>query len=130
MILDTSFVIDLIRSANGAPARLEDVQARRLPQKLSAITLLELYEGVRRTDRSEAERESVLEVLDSKAVVPADQSIMRRAGELSVNRYVDGTPIEREDCIVGATALLEDEPVLTRNANHFERIPEVEVVSY
>jgi len=130
MILDASFVIDLIRSANGAPARLEDVQARRLPQKLSAITLLELYEGVRRADRSEAERESVLEVLDSKAVVPADESIMRRAGELSRDRYVDGTPIEREDCIVGATAILEDEPVLTRNASHFERIPEVEVVSY
>jgi len=130
MILDTSFVIDLIRSANGAPARVEDLQARHRPQKLSAVTILELHEGVRRADRSEAERQAVLDVVDSKAVVPADYTVMRRAGELSGDLYVDGAPIEREDCIVGATAILEDEPLITRNVSHFERIPDVDVVSY
>jgi len=130
MILDTSFVIDLVRGNDGAAARLDDLQSRRLPQKLSAVTVLELYEGVRRGDRSEDERRAVLDVLDSKAVLPADHTVMRRAGQISGDLHVDGTPIDREDCIVGATAILEDEPVLTRNERHFERIPDVEVVSY
>jgi predicted nucleic acid-binding protein len=130
MILDTSFVIDLIRGKPGAVSRLEDVRARNRPQKVSAVTVLDLYEGVGRTQRSDAERQAVLDVLDSKSVVPATHAIMRRAGEISGRLYDDGTPIDREECVVAATGLSEDEPVITRNRRHFDRIAGVDVVGY
>lgn len=90
---------------------------------------MELYEGVTRTRTPEAEREAVLTVLDSKTVVPADQVVMRRAGELSSDLITDGQRTNREDCIVAAKAFGEEEPVLTRKTTHFDRISGLEVVS-
>ncbi|MDQ2052163.1 hypothetical protein RBH26_16920 [Natronolimnohabitans sp. A-GB9] len=47
----------------------------------------------------------------------ADQTMMRKAGKLSGELINDGERIEREDCIIAATALLNDEPILTRNTD-------------
>lgn len=55
---------------------------------------------------------------------------MRKAGKLSGELINGGERIEREDCIIAATALLNDEPVITRNSEHFGRIDDLEVRSY
>jgi len=47
-----------------------------------------------------------------------------------VSRDVIGEPIDREDCIIAATAIAENEPVVTRNAGHFERISGLDVRTY
>jgi len=130
MIEDTTFVIDVLAGDDGALRRIDAIEGERRPEKVSAITVLELYEGVARSSKPESEKARVLDVLDSKHVVAADRGIMRRAGELSGNLVVEGRRIDREDCVVAATALQEGEPVVTRNARHFERIPGVEVRTY
>ncbi|WEL16483.1 MULTISPECIES: type II toxin-antitoxin system VapC family toxin [unclassified Halorhabdus] len=130
MIQDTSFVVDIIRGDEGAFEAVRRMERERIPEKLSAVTVLELYEGVAQSGRPEDERTAVLEVLDSKVVVPADQDVMRRAGQISGQLAANGERIDREDCVIAATALLEDEPVLTRNREHFERIEKVDVQTY
>lgn len=130
MIQDTSFIIDILNGDEGALARLDAIEAERRPEKVSAITVLELYEGIAQTDRPEDEQEAVLSVLDSKTILPADAGIMRRAGQLSGELITTGLQIDREDCIIAATALGEGESVVTRNEAHFERIPHLDVVSY
>ncbi|EMA35644.1 PIN domain-containing protein [Natronobacterium lacisalsi] len=60
----------------------------------------------------------------------ADHTVMRKAGKLSGELINGGERIEREDCIIAATALLNDEPVITRNSEHFGRIDDLEVRSY
>jgi len=130
MIQDTSFIIDVLNGDEGALARLDAIEAERRPEKVSAITVLELYEGIVQTDRPEDEQEAVLGVLDSKTILAADAGIMRRAGRLSGELIANGEQIDREDCIIAATALSEGEAVVTRNEGHFERIPRLDVVSY
>ncbi len=130
MIQDTTFVVDVIRGDDGALARLDDVESRNRPEKLSAVTVLELYEGIQRSARPGDETQAVLDVLDSKTIVPADHAVMRRAGEISGTLFKSGSPIDREDCVIAATALLEDESVLTRNEAHFHRVQGLDVVSY
>lgn len=130
MIQDTTFVVDLLAGDEDAVASLTAIEAERRPQKLSSVTVLELYEGVGRSDRPDDEKRAVLDVLDSKTVVPADRDVMSRAGRISGELVSDGRRIDREDCVIAATALQEDEPVLTRNTDHFERIPDLEVDSY
>lgn len=82
MILDTSFVIDVMDSSKSVllPDWLETGQNR---QYIASVTVLELYEGVVRAMHSKHERRSVLEVLDTKVVLPADNSVMKKAGEIS-----------------------------------------------
>lgn len=69
-------------------------------------------------------------MLDSKPVVPADHGVMRRAGRVSGELYATGEPIDREDWVIAATALHEDEPVPTRSVDHFERIDGLDVRTY
>jgi predicted nucleic acid-binding protein len=130
MIQDTTFVIDVLDGDDGALEALSDVESDRKPEKVSSVTILELYEGIERADRPDEEKRAVLGVLDSKTVVPADHGVMQRAGRLSGQLWADGRPIDREDCIVAATALQEDEPVVTRNADHFRRVQGLDVRSY
>jgi tRNA(fMet)-specific endonuclease VapC len=123
-------VIDVLNGTEGTLDVLADIEDEQTPEKVSSMTVLELYEGVERSDRPAEEKRSVLGVLDSKTIVPADEQVMRRAGQLSGELYANGRPIDREDCIVAATALRGDEPVLTGNADHFERIPGLTVRTY
>lgn len=94
------------------------------------ITVLELYEGVARSQAPETKRERILDVLETEHVLGADQAVMRKVGKLSGELINGGEQIEREDCIIAATALLNDEPIITRNANHFNRVDDLEVRSY
>jgi tRNA(fMet)-specific endonuclease VapC len=130
MIEDTSFIIDILKEETAALDVLEVLEREHRPEKVAAITVLELYEGIQRTPKPAAEKQQVLAVLESKPVVTADYDIMKHAGELSGQLITDGQQIDREDCIIAATALREDEPVVTRNAKHFNRIPDLDIETY
>jgi predicted nucleic acid-binding protein len=95
MIQDTSFVLDVLAGDEGAMEALSVLESERTPEKVSSVTVLELYEGVERSDRPDDEKAAVLDVLDSKTVVPADHDVMRRAGRISGRLYDAGTPIDR-----------------------------------
>lgn len=130
MILDTSFLIDVMRGDGDAVEELKKVESSQIQQKVASITILELYEGVERTLTSTEEKEKVERVLGSKPVVSGDASVMERAGRLSGQLRDDGEQIDREDCIVASTALKEGEPVLTGNDKHFKRIDGIEIRTY
>ena len=130
MIQDTTFIIDVLRGDSDATERLELIEKDRRPEKISSMTVLELYEGVARTQTSHDTTEQILDILDSKSIINADTTVMRKAGKLSGELINRGQRIDREDCVIAATALLHDEPVLTRNTEHFERIEGLAVCSY
>lgn len=130
MIQDTSFIIDVLRGNDAAVEKLSDIENRRIPQKCSSITVLELFEGIYQFEEITEERETVLDVLRTKHVIAADAELMEEAGKISGKLLREGQQIDREDCVIIATARREDEPVLTRNVDHFDRIQDVEVESY
>jgi hypothetical protein len=130
MIEDTSFLIDLLNGDDDAAAILELIERENRPEKVSAITALELHEGIERSRKPAAEKRKVLGVLDSKHVIAADHSVMKHAGELSGRLITEGQQIDREDCIIAATAIQENEPVVTRNDSHFERVLNLDVRTY
>ncbi|SFS07185.1 hypothetical protein SAMN05216559_3169 [Halomicrobium zhouii] len=130
MIQDTSFIIDLLRGDGNAKQLLDIVEKESKPQKVSSVTVLELYEGVARSQAPETKRQRILDVLETKHVVSADQAVMRKAGKLAGQLINGGKQIEREDCIIAATALLNDESIITRNTKHFNRVDDLEVRSY
>jgi len=87
-------------------------------------------EAVPQLDVPEERKQRLLAVLDTRPTVPADETIMRKAGKISGKLLTRGEEIDREDCIIGATALLNDEPILTRNVDHFSRIDGLEIETY
>ena len=130
MIEDTTFLIDVMYGDEAALTRLEELEFDNIPEKISSVSVLELWEGLYNVDDLEGERELITEVIESKMIVAADLEVMRSAGKLSGELRMNGKQIDREDCVIAATALHEDEPVLTRNTDHFQRIESLTVETY
>jgi predicted nucleic acid-binding protein len=130
MIEDTSFIIDVLHDEPDALRYLERLERENRPEKVASVTVLELYEAVPQLAVPEERQRKILDVLDTRHAVAADETVMRKAGTLSGELASRGETIDREDCIIGATALLADEPVLTRNHDHFERIDGLDVETY
>jgi len=113
----------------GAVEKARELENDLVQQRISSMTLFELYYGIARAADSETEQDTVEEVLASKPIHPADTAVMRKAGRLSGELKNDGRPVGDGDVIIGATAEVVEEPVLTRNVEDFERLG-VEIETY
>ncbi|QHS18335.1 type II toxin-antitoxin system VapC family toxin [haloarchaeon 3A1-DGR] len=129
MLLDTSFLIDLMNGDEDAIKKAEKLENDLVQQRLSSMTLFELYYGIARASNTETEREKMEQVLASKPIHPADTAVMRKAGRLSGELQNNGSPVGDGDVIIGSTADVVEEPVLTRNVEDFERLG-VDVETY
>jgi len=126
MILDSSFVIDYLRGDEGAGDAMENVGVAYV----SSVTVMELWEGVHLAESTESERAAVEGFLTDTDEVPFTRECAMTAGRLNAELVKDGTPVDETDVMIGATAVVHDRPVLTRNEAHFGAIDNVEVVTY
>ena len=134
MIVDTSFVLDIIDDIEAAVTKEQELEAENVPLVIPSMTVLELYIGVGKVANTREERQKVEAVLDAYPLVDMTPSISRRAGRLLGERMADadegeGPGIGKGDAAIAATALERDELVLAGDS-HFENIPGVTVETY
>lgn len=129
MILDTSFLVDVLRGERTVEQAVRTVDEQGVA-RVSSITVMELWEGIHLADSSERERTVVENLLEDLREVPFDRECATLAGELTVELRRDGKPIEDADVMIAATALVHDVPVVTNNVAHFERIDGLEILTY
>lgn len=108
VLVDTDVFIDYFNS--GRFSSLFD--SSRFTVYYSAITRKELLskQGLR-----EAERQAVLRELSRCRLVKLTEAITTRYSELR-DRY---PPLEKEDALIAASALVKNLPLVTRNKKHF-----------
>jgi predicted nucleic acid-binding protein len=128
MILDTSFLIDVLRGNPGT----EDIehQIDKKGATVTPITIMELWEGIQRTERTDMEQQKVEELLDGLNKAEFTTVAAKTAGTLNAQLHEQGTPIDIEDIILGAIAHHRDEPIVTANVDHFKHIPDTELLTY
>lgn len=134
MIVDTSFVLDVIDGVEPALAKERELEATGVPLVIPSMTVLELYVGVGKVASTQAERQQVEAVLESYPIVDVTPSIARRAGRILGERMANadgeqGPGIGKGDAAVAATALERDEPVLAGDG-HFANVPGLTHESY
>lgn len=130
MILDTSFFLDLIGGDEGATALAGTMEDDGVPQRIPAQVVYELYVGVGYTDSTDEERRKLEGVLAPRPIVETSEAIAKKAGRIDGRLRREGERVAVNDLLVGATAAVHDEPVVTRNVEDFERVPGVEVETY
>jgi toxin FitB len=134
-VLDTNVVSELrkVRSGKANPgvaAWAEHVPSAQL--FVSAITIHELEHGVLLLERSDPDQGAVLRTwLDlsvtaafDRRILVVDDRVARRAAALHVP-----DPAPFRDALIGATALVHDMAVVTRNRKDFERFDGLDVLS-
>ena len=128
LILETSFFIDLERehlrgTQRGAVEFLEGLDDASL--YLPAIVAGELAAGV-----SMANRERWEAFLAPFFLLPVTPDVAWEYGRTYRHLRGIGQLIGANDIWIAATALANNMPVVTRNVDHFRRVPHLQVESY
>lgn len=133
MFLDTTFCVDLIREQRRGVNGPATVRLRGLgetPLQLSVFVLCELQAGARLSREPRRELRRVERSCDLADVVLPERGFEVAYGEAEAWLRRHGTPIGEMDLLIGVTAKVAGTPLLTRNAEHFQRIPGLAVEPY
>lgn len=130
MIVDTDVLIDVMQNREQAAQKIRELEEAHVPLHVSSVSQFELYHSIERVEDFGSRRRRVETVLETRPVYPADEAVMKKAGRIDGRLTADGRAIGMGDTIIGATALVHEESVLTRNVDHFERIDGLDLESY
>ncbi len=115
-LFDTDMLIDDLR---GLPDAVAAVESRIAGACLSAMTVAEIYQGVR-----DGERARVDCTISSFMVLPITEEIAEVGGLLRREHKSQGAGLA--DCLIAATALIHGLKLQTLNVRHFSILKLVE----
>jgi predicted nucleic acid-binding protein len=114
--LDSDFLIEVLRGDAAAIRLLRAIEAEGRP-RISAVSAFEVTDTVR-----PARREAALAALATLEVLPVDGSVAVAASQMSVALREGGRVVPMADLLIGATCVLGDLVLVTRNTKHFARV--------
>lgn len=129
MLLDSTFLHDLVRDEPAAVSRLEELIDAGTPVAVSSLTVFEVGVGLRGT--GERYRDRFRATVDEIEEHPLGPVEARRALDVQRTLYDRGEPIGAVDVLIAGTAAeRDDSTVLTRNVDEFERVDAITVETY
>ncbi|MFL6195910.1 MAG: type II toxin-antitoxin system VapC family toxin [Thermoanaerobaculia bacterium] len=131
--LDTSCAIDLLRETrrgeNGPATRF--VSALDLQEVvISLFVQCELFVGAELSQRVSQTREEILRFCSRVSVVYPDQRFPRAYSVLLSALRRSRQEIGMMDVLIATQALVEGALLVTRNVKHFERVPDLRILTY
>lgn len=130
-VVDTTFLIDLLRGEEKAMGKARELDAEG-GAATTVINVYELFIGLHRavdpSSRRFVEADRVLARLD---VFPLDFASAKRSARYMAELISAGGVIDTMDVMTGAIALENgSDTVVSRNVSHFERMPDLKVEPY
>lgn len=122
-LIDTDWVIDGISTV---PSTLETLSRLAVDGiAVSVMTLGEVYEGAFSFPDPQTELAVYRRFLSGYPILPLTDAVMERFAQLRSNLRHEGNLIPDFDLLIAATALEHGLTLLTRNIQHFERVPDL-----
>jgi predicted nucleic acid-binding protein len=129
VLLDSTFLHDLVRADDAAVARLEELIDDRTLVTISPLTVYEVGIGLR--GDAVSLRERFQGVVDDLEAAPLGVQQAERALGIQHRLLDNGERIGAVDVLLaGTAATLSDPRVLTRNVDEFERVDAIDVETY
>lgn len=123
MLIDTDVLIWFLRGRSSAREAL----ARCRPVELSAVTYMELVQGVR--DRNELRMLRRTIRLNEWRILPLTEDISHRA-VMYVEGYALSDGLRVADALIAASAVQSGAALMTANTRHYKCIPDIELEPY
>ena len=117
LLVDTDIIIDFLRGSDQAELYVKSHSQYII---ISAVTVAELYAGV----REDSERESLDEFINLFPVIPITSEIAKIAG-LYERDYSKSHGIGLADALIAATAVVRQVGLRTLNTVHFPMVKDV-----
>ena len=132
--LDTTILVDIMRRRSKLRVRafdkLEELLGRGELLVTTRLNVAELYVGVERSDRPDQEEELIREAVGDLGILDFDQRAARLFARITAYLQEIGRPAGDMDVLIGATSMAAGHCLITRNASHFENIPELAIETY
>ncbi|MFW6382492.1 MAG: PIN domain-containing protein [Haloferacaceae archaeon] len=129
MLLDSTFIHDLLREDEGAVATLQELVDDGTPVTISPVTVYEVGVGLR--GDAAGLRGRFWGVVDDLETAPLGVRQAERALAIQHRLLDRGERIGAVDVLLaGTAATLSDPRVLTRNVGEFERVDAIDVETY
>lgn len=130
VLMDTTFLIDLMSGRERAVGLLEDLEREEEPVAIATTTLAEFFRGLATVELSAAEELRVAEVAKGRPILPLDAAAAERAGRIDAELWARGEPIDPEDALVAGVALAHDQILVTRRSREFARVHGLRLRTY
>ncbi len=89
---------------------------------LSAFTIVEVVDGLKRKGLNAAITEFLNQTLPQFEVIYPDEAIMSLGGEINAASALAGAAIGIVDCLIAATAITHNLMLVNANTKHFPRV--------
>lgn len=117
IVADTDVLIDALRG-KGAHGRMRlEIATGQLAT--TAISVFELWSGA----RSAEEHDKIERLLQALTILQVDEAAAGEAARVRRDLESKGTPIGTADYLIAGVCLVRGGLLLTRNREHFERVP-------
>jgi tRNA(fMet)-specific endonuclease VapC len=130
MILDTTFILDVMNGDERALERQIQLSESGESVRVGSPTIFELWTGIACSLYPETEKIKVATVLTQFDVINLNRISAEKSGEINGSLIKNGVKIDPEDAMIAGIAMLENETVLTRNVKHFSRINGLRIETY
>jgi len=123
VVIDTDILIDLLRNVRTAVDSISEMEGRGHLLSTTAMNAFELYYGASKSRKRRENLASAKRLLERLVILEMDLTSAEYAGRIYAESEERGQPIGLRDAIIGAITLTEGYAILTRNIEHFKRIP-------
>jgi tRNA(fMet)-specific endonuclease VapC len=127
-LLDTDTIIYILK---GHPSLEQNLQGHlHDPVKLCVITLMELYYGAYKSQRTMSNLAKIKTLENSLEILQIGQEVVEIFGMQKAKLERRGTPLEDFDLLLGCCALAHNLTLVTNNLKHFKKIEGLKVVNW
>jgi len=127
--LDSSFIIDFLFEVKEAVELFKKIKDDRI--FTTSISEYEVLVGAYLEDYSTKKIEKIVSFFNAIPVLNFDTNSALMASQIASDLIKKGKTIEDEDCLIAGVIFSNDcNEIVTKNIKHFERIPELKVLSY
>lgn len=129
MILDTDFLIDILRKKKKAINLLKELLSSERELYITHVNLWELYKGAYKSKNLDNSLSDIIRLINNFSVLEFSVDSAIAFGELDSKLNNIGTPIGVMDTLIASLAIVLNLKVITNNNIHFEKTG-VELVNW
>lgn len=127
VVFDTDCVIGLLRENPAAAAKMRALRDQGERLCITSLTAFELLHGAMLSTEPDEERRRIFNVIESFFVIDFGYLDADAAARILCELDRKGTPIGTIDVLIAGICIAAREALVTRNARHFQRIPDLKV---
>lgn len=127
-LLDTDTLIYWLKGDKNIDSKIQENNSSNL--HISVISLAELYYGVYKSAKVQANLENIEKIKNRFQILKIDENIVEEFGWIKSDLHRKGIPIGDFDILIASVARISNFKLITNNIDHYSRIGTLEIENW